>query len=50
LKRVKSQWPLNRKRMLADFFVDNSGYWKDTKLQVRRLYDQFKSPKNVYVD
>lgn len=40
LNRIQSQWPLDEKRALADFIIDNSKSLKETREEVSRLYDQ----------
>jgi dephospho-CoA kinase len=43
LVRLKSQWPLKRKRALADWLIDNSGSRTHTRKQVRSLYQKLVS-------
>jgi dephospho-CoA kinase len=38
LRRVRAQMPIEEKRKLADFVVDNSGSLEETRRQVRELY------------
>jgi len=38
LKRIRSQWPVEKKVMLADFIIDNSNGMKRTEKQVRRIF------------
>jgi dephospho-CoA kinase len=38
LRRVRSQMPIEEKRALADFVIDNSGSLAETGRQVRELY------------
>ena len=40
LRRVRSQLPIEEKRALADFVIDNSGSLADTERQVRELYER----------
>ena len=40
LRRVRSQMPIEEKRALADFVIDNSGSLTDTERQVRELYER----------
>ena len=40
LRRVRSQLPIEEKRALADFVIDNSGCLADTERQVRELYER----------
>jgi dephospho-CoA kinase len=40
LRRVRSQLPIEEKRALADFVIDNSGSLAETERQVRELYDR----------
>lgn len=40
LRRVRSQMPIEEKRALADFVIDNSGSLSDTERQVRELYER----------
>ncbi|WP_324715523.1 dephospho-CoA kinase [Carboxydochorda subterranea] len=37
-RAIEAQWPLERKRRLADWVVDNSGRLEKTRRQVRRLW------------
>ena len=37
-RRVAAQLPIDEKRALADFVIDNSGALRDTERQVRELY------------
>ncbi|MEW6045565.1 MAG: dephospho-CoA kinase [Bacillota bacterium] len=41
---VEAQWPLERKRRLADFVVDNSGDLDRTRRQVERIWKVMGSP------
>jgi dephospho-CoA kinase len=38
LRRVRAQMPIEEKRALADFVIDNSGTLTETERQVRELY------------
>jgi dephospho-CoA kinase len=38
LRRVRAQMPIEEKRALADFVIDNSGSLAETERQVRELY------------
>jgi dephospho-CoA kinase len=38
LRRVRAQMPLDEKRRLADFAIDNSGALEDTERQVREVF------------
>lgn len=40
LRRVRSQMPIDEKRALADFVIDNSGSLADTERQVRELFER----------
>jgi dephospho-CoA kinase len=40
LRRVRSQMPIEEKRALADYVIDNSGSLADTERQVRELYER----------
>ncbi len=40
LRRVRSQMPIEEKRALADFVIDNSGSLAETERQVRELYER----------
>jgi dephospho-CoA kinase len=40
LRRVRAQMPIEEKRELADFVIDNSGSLADTERQVRELYER----------
>jgi dephospho-CoA kinase len=40
LNRLKSQWPLRKKRSLADFIIDNNGSRQETRKQVVRIRRQ----------
>ena len=37
-ERVRAQLPIEEKRRLADYVIDNSGSLEDTERQVRELY------------
>lgn len=41
LRRIRAQWPLSRKRKLADFVIDNSGSLASTLSQTRKLWTSF---------
>ncbi|NLL88274.1 MAG: dephospho-CoA kinase [Firmicutes bacterium] len=40
LKRIKAQWPIELKRQLADYVIDNSGTFDQTRDQVDRLWQR----------
>jgi len=40
--RIRSQMPIERKAALADYLVDNSGHWQETRKQVFTLLQQLK--------
>ena len=40
LRRVRAQMPIEEKRALADFVIDNSGPLADTERQVRALWER----------
>lgn len=40
LRRIRAQWPIELKRQLADFVIDNSGTVLETQLQVDRLWQR----------
>ncbi|HTZ11166.1 MAG TPA: dephospho-CoA kinase [Candidatus Margulisiibacteriota bacterium] len=40
LKRVKSQWPLRKKKSLADFIIDNNGSRSKTREQAVKIWRQ----------
>lgn len=40
LKRIKAQWPIELKRQLADYVIDNSGTLAETQVQVDRLWQR----------
>lgn len=42
LQRINSQWPLSRKKKMADFVIDNSGTMEETKRQVIKVCDELK--------
>ena len=42
LDRVRAQLPLDEKRALADFVIDNSGTPEQTERQVRALWETLK--------
>jgi len=46
LKRLRSQWPLQRKEKYADFIVDNNRRISDTKKQVIAIWNKFKKEVN----
>ncbi|MDD5174601.1 MAG: dephospho-CoA kinase [Candidatus Omnitrophota bacterium] len=41
-KRIAMQMPLNKKIRMADYIVDNNGTRKDTKKQVRKIWQELK--------
>jgi dephospho-CoA kinase len=40
--RVRSQAPLSRKAELADYVIDNSGHWGETRRQVAEVWRQLQ--------
>jgi len=42
-KRLRSQTPLKKKLAFADFVIDNSGSKKETKNQVKGIWDQIRT-------
>lgn len=40
LKRIRAQWPIELKRQLADYVIDNSGTLAATQVQVDRLWQR----------
>jgi dephospho-CoA kinase len=42
LARIKSQMPLDRKRELADYVIDNTGSRADTERQAREVFEKLK--------
>jgi len=42
LKRISSQMPLEEKAKLADYTIDNSGTLKETRHQVRAIWEKFQ--------
>lgn len=43
-ERIRAQLPIEEKRKLADFVIDNSGSLADTERQVRELYAKLTAP------
>ncbi len=43
LRRIRAQWPLEQKRLLADYCIDNSGSLAATRDQVQRLWAELTS-------
>ena len=43
-ERVRAQLPIEEKRRLADYVIDNSGSLEDTERQVRELYAKLSGP------
>ncbi len=41
-KRIRAQWPLTRKKRLADFAIDNGGSRAGVEKQVRALIFELK--------
>ncbi|VAX16356.1 Dephospho-CoA kinase [hydrothermal vent metagenome] len=41
--RIEAQWPLDRKKELADFVIDNGGSKENTQREVKRLFDKIAS-------
>jgi dephospho-CoA kinase len=44
MERIRAQLPIEQKRKLADFVIDNSGTLADTERQVRELYATLTAP------
>lgn len=42
MARIKSQMPLNEKRLHADYVIDNTGTREDTERQARQIFAEFK--------
>lgn len=42
LKRLRSQGPLKKKLALADFVIDNSGSKKETRRQVKKIWNKLE--------
>ena len=42
--RIDAQMPLDDKKTLADFVIDNSGERSHTREQVSQLYEQLLNP------
>jgi dephospho-CoA kinase len=43
IKRIRAQWPVEKKVMLADLVIDNSNGMKRTESQVRRVFKNITS-------
>jgi len=43
LKRIRAQWPVERKVLLADFVIDNSNGMRKTEKQTRKIYNEITS-------
>lgn len=41
--RIRSQWPIAKKRKLADYVIDNSGTLRKTEEQVKDLFERLRS-------
>jgi len=39
VKRMRAQWPIEKKAMLADFIIDNSDGIRKTERQVKRIFN-----------
>ena len=44
MRRIRSQLPIEEKKGMADFVIDNSGTLEETEQQVRALYDELCGP------
>jgi dephospho-CoA kinase len=42
-KRLRAQWPIEQKKRLADFLIDNTGTREETERQVERLLAELKA-------
>ncbi|CAJ1003635.1 MULTISPECIES: dephospho-CoA kinase [Bacillales] len=42
-KRLRAQWPIEQKKQLADFLIDNTGTREETERQVERLLAELKT-------
>jgi dephospho-CoA kinase len=42
-KRLRAQWPIEQKKQLADFLIDNTGTREETERQVERLLAELKA-------
>jgi dephospho-CoA kinase len=42
---LASQWPIEKKRELADFIVDNSGSLEPTRKQVEQIWEELNRPQ-----
>jgi len=40
--RIRSQMPIERKAAVADYLIDNSGHWQETRRQVATLLPQLR--------
>ena len=47
LARIRSQMPLNEKKQLADFIIDNNGSIQQTEKQLNRILSQIGQKKEV---
>jgi len=45
LRRIEAQMPIEEKKDLADFVIDNTGNLEETELQVERVYDRLLGPE-----
>lgn len=46
LQRIQLQMPLARKKQMADFVINNRGNKTDTKIQVKKIWQQIQMQKN----
>ncbi len=46
-RRIDAQLPIDEKRGLADYVIDNSGSLEDTERQTRELFEKLTAPKTA---
>lgn len=43
IKRIRNQMPLSKKRLLADFIIDNNGSFNSTKKKVEKVWEEIRN-------
>jgi dephospho-CoA kinase len=46
LRRIRAQLPIDEKRDMADYVIDNTGSFEETERQVRELYRQLTTNRS----
>ena len=46
-RRIAAQLPIDQKREMADYVIDNSGSFEETRAQVEKLFAELTSPSDT---